>query len=151
MQEQTTAAEMERRWQHCLDELSFEMSRVTFATWLQDSRLLAADGDSPTVGIVHGAGGGWMEQRLVPTLRATLDRHLPGLAAVHARPLSAEAEAEARAGGDGQGARHGQVPAAAHVEADEQIEVETLEVVSTRRDQPLGARAPRTTASLTPP
>ncbi len=99
MHETTAAEERERRWEECLSELSCTMTPATFDTWLAGSRLLAVDGDSLTVGVVQGAAAEWLEHRFLPACRRTLERHFPGLAAVHARPLAQGSDG----GGNGTG------------------------------------------------
>jgi hypothetical protein len=131
MQETTAVVkEMDRRWAECLSELSCRMSPATFDTWLAGSRLLALDGDGLTLGVVHGAAAEWLEHRFLPACRDTIDRHFPGLAAVHARPLAQGSNGngawEAGAAPAAEGEAQSPAGAGSGVEEDEAIECDSV-------------------------
>jgi chromosomal replication initiator protein len=65
----------QRLWQAALGELQLQMTRATFDTWLRGSRVIAVDCDKLTVLVRHAYAVDWLQNRLLPVIRRTLDRH----------------------------------------------------------------------------
>ncbi len=65
----------QRQWQAALGELQLQMTRATFDTWLQGSRVVACEGPEFVVHVRHAYAVDWLENRLLPIVERTLQRH----------------------------------------------------------------------------
>jgi len=68
-------ASAQKLWQAVLGELQLQMTRATFDTWLRGSRVIAFDGNSLTVYVRHAYAVDWLQNRLLPVIKRTLQRH----------------------------------------------------------------------------
>ena len=64
--------ESNQLWQQALAELELQMTRSTFSTWLQPTRLLAWDEGRITIGAPNTYIKEWLENRLIAPIRRTL-------------------------------------------------------------------------------
>ncbi len=69
-------ADAQRQWQAVLGELQLQMTRATFDTWLRGSRVIACEGDTLTVHVRHPYAVDWLQNRLLSTIKRTLQRHV---------------------------------------------------------------------------
>jgi chromosomal replication initiator protein len=67
--------EAQKLWQAVLGELQLQMTRATFDTWLRGSRVIDFDADCLTVYVRHAYAVDWLQNRLLPVIRRTLQRH----------------------------------------------------------------------------
>ncbi len=65
------------KWTATLGELALQMTRATFDTWLRGSRVVARDNGTLTVQVRHEYAVDWLQNRLMPTIQRTADRHFP--------------------------------------------------------------------------
>ena len=65
-----------KTWEGALDELRLQMTQATFNTWLQGSLLLSTDGGRATIAVRHTYAVDWLQNRLSPIIKRTLDRRL---------------------------------------------------------------------------
>ena len=75
---QTSACSLEtaeKLWQAALGELQLQMTRATFDTWLRGSRVISCEGCTYTVHVRHAYAVAWLQNRLLPLIRRTLQRH----------------------------------------------------------------------------
>jgi chromosomal replication initiator protein len=72
--------EAQRLWQVVLGELQLQMTRATFDTWLRGSQVTACEEDTFVVRVRHAYAVDWLQNRLLPVIRRTLQRHAgPGV------------------------------------------------------------------------
>lgn len=65
----------QRLWQAVLGELELKLARVTFDTWLRDTHCLGIENDDTlVVGVKNGYAVEWLENRLYPLIKRTIDR-----------------------------------------------------------------------------
>ncbi|MGC9467416.1 MAG: chromosomal replication initiator protein DnaA [Anaerolineae bacterium] len=65
----------QRIWQASLGELELKMARATFDTWLRDTHCIGIENDSTLiVGVRNGYAVEWLENRLYPVVKRTLNR-----------------------------------------------------------------------------
>lgn len=65
----------QRIWQSALGELELQMTRATFDTWLRETRCLGLDDDTTLIiSVKNGYAVEWLENRLYPVIRRTLQR-----------------------------------------------------------------------------
>jgi hypothetical protein len=64
--------ELDSIWQRTLDQLRLQMTRATFDTWLQDTQLIARNGEFSTVAVKNKAAQDWLQNRLYDTVQRTL-------------------------------------------------------------------------------
>jgi chromosomal replication initiator protein len=70
----------QKLWQAVLGELQLQMTRATFDTWLRGSQVIAFDDGALVVHVRHAYAVDWLENRLLPVVRRTLQRHAgPGV------------------------------------------------------------------------
>ncbi len=67
-------ANAQRIWQAALGDLQLQMTRATFDTWLQGSRVVAYEDQVLTVFVRHAYAVDWLENRLLPVIQRTLRR-----------------------------------------------------------------------------
>jgi len=68
-------ASAQKLWQAVLGELQLQMTRATFDTWLRGSQVIACEGNTLTVYVRHAYAVDWLENRLLPVIKRTLQRH----------------------------------------------------------------------------
>jgi len=61
-----------RIWQAALGELSLQMTRPTFDTWLAHTSLVASDNHTLTIAVPNAFTKDWLEDRLLTTIQRTL-------------------------------------------------------------------------------
>lgn len=76
MEQYGITPETMKTWEGTLDELRLQMTQATFSTWLQGSLLLSTDGGRATIAVRHTYAVDWLQNRLSPIIKRTLDRHL---------------------------------------------------------------------------
>jgi len=64
-----------RAWQTVLDQLSMEMARGTFDTWVRDTKAVRYDGNALTIGVRNAYARDWLESRI----QSTAERLLVGI------------------------------------------------------------------------
>lgn len=69
-------------WQAAQQELSLQMTRATYDTWIRGALLLSVEGNKATIGVQSPAAKDWLEHRLARMFQRTLERHLGGLGEV---------------------------------------------------------------------
>ena len=62
-------------WRTSLGELQLQMTRATFDTWLRGSKVVAAENGTLTVGVRHAYAVDWLQNRLMPVIKRTVERH----------------------------------------------------------------------------
>jgi chromosomal replication initiator protein len=73
-------ASAQKLWQAVLGELQLQMTRATFDTWLRGSRVIACEENTLTVYVRHAYAVDWLQNRLLPVIKRTLQRHAgPGV------------------------------------------------------------------------
>ncbi len=65
----------QKQWHATLGELQLQMTRATFDTWLRGSRVIACEEGTFTVFVRHAYAVDWLQNRLLPVIRRTLQRH----------------------------------------------------------------------------
>jgi len=65
----------QKLWQAVLGELQLQMTRATFDTWLRGTRAIAFEDNTLTVYVHHAYAVDWLQNRLMPVIRRTLQRH----------------------------------------------------------------------------
>jgi chromosomal replication initiator protein len=65
----------QRQWQATLGELQLQMTRATFDTWLRGSRVIDLVQNTFIVYVQHAYAVDWLQNRLLPIIRRTLQRH----------------------------------------------------------------------------
>jgi chromosomal replication initiator protein len=65
----------QRLWKTTLGELQLQMTRATFDTWLRGSRVVAHKDGTFTIYVKHAYAVDWLQNRLQPLIRRTLQRH----------------------------------------------------------------------------
>jgi hypothetical protein len=65
-------------WQAAQQELSLQMTRATYDTWIRGALLLSIEGNKATIGVRSPAAKDWLENRLAPVFQRTLGRHFDG-------------------------------------------------------------------------
>jgi chromosomal replication initiator protein len=65
----------QKQWQATLGELQLQMTRATFDTWLRGSRVITCEDGIFTVYVRHAYAVDWLENRLLPVIKRTLQRH----------------------------------------------------------------------------
>ncbi|MGW8181958.1 MAG: DnaA ATPase domain-containing protein, partial [bacterium] len=68
-------AKARKQWQATLGELQLQMTRATFDTWLRGSEVIAFEDGTLTVYVRHGYAVDWLQNRLMPIIKRTLQRH----------------------------------------------------------------------------
>jgi chromosomal replication initiator protein len=68
-------ASAQKLWLAVLGELQLQMTRATFDTWLRGSRVIACEGATLTVYVRHAYAVDWLQNRLLPIIKRTLQRH----------------------------------------------------------------------------
>jgi chromosomal replication initiator protein len=68
-------ARAQRQWQATLGELQLQMTRATFDTWLRGSRVIDLIQNTFIVYVQHAYAVDWLQNRLLPIIRRTLQRH----------------------------------------------------------------------------
>ena len=69
-----------KQWQAALGELELQMTRATFDTWLRGTEVVECQGDVLTVYVRHAYAVDWLQNRLLPAIMGTLQRHAgPGV------------------------------------------------------------------------
>jgi chromosomal replication initiator protein len=68
-------AHVQKQWQTTLGELQLQMTRATFDTWLRGSQVIACKDGTFTVYVKHAYAVDWLQNRLQPLIRRTLQRH----------------------------------------------------------------------------
>jgi chromosomal replication initiator protein len=64
-----------KQWQAALGELELQMTRATFDTWLRGTEVIDCQGDVLTVYVRHAYAVDWLQNRLLPVIKGTLQRH----------------------------------------------------------------------------
>jgi len=64
-----------KQWQAALGELELQMTRATFDTWLRGTDVIDCQGDVFTVHVRHAYAVDWLQNRLLPAIKGTLERH----------------------------------------------------------------------------
>ena len=64
-----------KQWQAALGELELQMTRATFDTWLRGTEVIACQEDVFTVHVRHAYAVDWLQNRLLPSIKGTLERH----------------------------------------------------------------------------
>lgn len=67
------------QWDNALDEISLQMTRATFDTWLASSHVIMETEGEITVAVQHPQAVEWLQDRMLPVLMPTISRHLPGV------------------------------------------------------------------------
>ncbi len=65
-------SDLDMLWDQVLDQLQLQMTRETFASWLQDTRLIARDGLRFTIAVKNAFAKDWLGNRLFTTIQRTL-------------------------------------------------------------------------------
>ena len=65
-------------WQAAQQELSLQMTRATYDTWIRGALLLSVEGNKATIGVQSPAAKDWLEHRLARMFQRTLERHISG-------------------------------------------------------------------------
>jgi chromosomal replication initiator protein len=65
----------QKQWQVTLGELQLQMTRATFDTWLRGSQVVAYEDNTFTIFVRHAYAVDWLQNRLLPIIRRTLQRH----------------------------------------------------------------------------
>jgi hypothetical protein len=65
-------------WQRVQQELSLQMTRATYDTWIRRTLLLSVEGSKATLGVQNVRAKDWLENRLAPLFQRALGRHLDG-------------------------------------------------------------------------
>ncbi len=65
----------QKQWQATLGELQLQMTRATFDTWLRGSQVISREGDTLVVYVRHAYAVDWLQNRLLPVIKRTLQRH----------------------------------------------------------------------------
>ena len=65
-------------WQAAQQELSLQMTRATYDTWIRGALLLSVEENKATIGVQSPAAKDWLEHRLVRMFERTLERHISG-------------------------------------------------------------------------
>ncbi len=73
-EEDPVPQEVQRLWSTILDELSMQMTRATFDTWLRGSRVVEASDGHLTVSVRHAYGVDWLQNRLITVIERTASR-----------------------------------------------------------------------------
>jgi chromosomal replication initiator protein len=68
-------ASAQKQWQTTLGELQLQMTKATFDTWLRGSQAIACRDGTVTVYVKHAYAVDWLQNRLQPLIRRTLQRH----------------------------------------------------------------------------
>jgi chromosomal replication initiator protein len=68
-------ARAQKQWQATLGELQLQMTRATFDTWLRGSRVIDLVQGTFIVYVQHAYAVDWLQHRLLPIIRRTLQRH----------------------------------------------------------------------------
>lgn len=63
-------------WEQVRTELSWQMTRATFDTWIRPTLLLSVEGNVATLGVQSEAARAWLEHRLGKMVQRTFARHL---------------------------------------------------------------------------
>jgi chromosomal replication initiator protein len=64
-----------KQWQAALGELELQMTRATFDTWLRGTDVIDCRGEVLTVYVRHAYAVDWLQNRLLPVIKGTLQRH----------------------------------------------------------------------------
>ena len=70
-----TQSEADRFWNLILAELKLQMTRYTFATWLQQTRAIRLTSTDLTVQVPDSTVKAWLENRLNHTIQRTIAYH----------------------------------------------------------------------------
>ncbi len=62
----------EQIWQQALGELQLQMTRATFDTWLANTRAIAFENSTLTVGVANSFVKEWLDNRVLSTVKRTL-------------------------------------------------------------------------------
>lgn len=73
-EEDAVPQEVQRMWSTILDELSMQMTRATFDTWLRGSRVVETGDGHLTVSVRHAYGVDWLQNRLITVIERTASR-----------------------------------------------------------------------------
>jgi chromosomal replication initiator protein len=69
-----TVARARQIWQAALGELQLQMTRGTFDTWLKHTEVISFEDGCFVVGVHSAYAVDWLENRLLPTIKRTLQR-----------------------------------------------------------------------------
>ncbi len=69
-----TLARAKKTWQATLGELQLQMTRGTFDTWLKNTEVISFEDGSFIVGVHSAYAVDWLQNRLLPTIKRTLQR-----------------------------------------------------------------------------
>lgn len=61
-------------WQQTLEALRLQMTRATYDTWLNDTKLLSHADGIASIGVKNAYAKDWLENRLLSTIQRTLSR-----------------------------------------------------------------------------
>ena len=70
------ASNLKRLWDAVLGEIQLQMTRATFETWMKGTELVEAHENTFVIGTPSPYAVEWLENRLSPLIRETLERHV---------------------------------------------------------------------------
>jgi chromosomal replication initiator protein len=82
----------QKQWQATLGELQLQMTRATFDTWLRGSRVIAYTEGAFTIYVRHAYAVDWLQNRLLPVIKRTLQRHAGSVANLEFTALDPDRE-----------------------------------------------------------
>ncbi|MDQ7030926.1 MAG: chromosomal replication initiator protein DnaA [Ardenticatenia bacterium] len=70
------SADLKRLWDAVLGDIQLQMTRATFDTWMKGTELIECRGNRYIIGTPSPYAADWLENRLQPLIRKTLERHV---------------------------------------------------------------------------